>query len=202
MATHPLPIMRGRYVKGQGTRKAIGHRLAAHLKYNEYRKLGEQETREDRYIFSQDNDHVQRRAAVDDVMSHINGWVSYHKVILSPGEHEHIADFRQWTREIMNDLQDRKGVQLHWYAVVQAHPREHTNEPHVHLVLAGSGEDPTGNMRAVRMDSPDYTFLREQGREHSNFDFYQALEQELRELERADPVMREGEQDHVSHHER
>jgi hypothetical protein len=182
MLSYPLPFVKGRYVSGKPT-KAVGIRLSAHLKYNQYRKLGAHETREDRRIFSQEQDHIHRKNAVDDIMSHTSSRVNYHKFILSPGEHERVEDFRQWTRDMMCDLQERKGIQLHWYAVVQAHEREHTNEPHVHLVLAGAGEDlNTGQMKLVRMDKNDYGFLREQGRERSNFQWYQEIEQQVEML--------------------
>lgn len=64
--------------------------------------------------------------------------------------------------------------------MVHAHQREHTNEPHVHLVLAGAGEDlQTGKIKALRIEKADYAFLRQQGREHGNFAFYQKQEQLL-----------------------
>src|SRR5258708_5983320 len=155
--SQPLPVVKGKYMAGRPT-KAAGSRLSAHVKYNQYRKLGEQETREDRFLFDQENDHVYRQDAVHDIMAHTSSKVLYHKIILSPGEHEHIDDFRQWTRDVMRNLEEQKGIHLHWYAVVQAHEREHTNEPHVHLVLAGAGEDlETSQMKLVRMDRNDYT---------------------------------------------
>jgi len=92
----------------------------------------------------------------------------------------------------MSELQVQKGVQLHWYGVVQAHPREHTNTPHVHLVLAGAGEDlQTEKRTTVRMDKKDYNFLREKGREHSNYEFYHELEQELDVLTQNDTTLDE-----------
>ena len=176
---YPLPFMKGRYIQGRPN-KQTGSHLAAHLKYNQYRKLGPQEKPEDRYIFSSEDEHVQRKDAVIDMMLHTANNVLYHKIILSPGEQEHVADFRQWTRDIMSDLQERKGVELHWYAVVHAHPRENTDEPHVHLVLASDGDSlQTGQMEMVRMDGNDYAFLRARGREHSNFEFYQEQQREL-----------------------
>jgi hypothetical protein len=186
MSSYPLPIVIHKYVPGKPT-KAVGSRLAAHLKYNQYRTLGEQEAREDRSLFSAEGDQINRKDAVHDVMGHTSRSVNYHKLILSPGEHEHIDDFRQWTRDVMHDLEERKGVHLHWYAVVHAHQREHTNEPHVHLVLAGAGEDlESGKTQAIRIEKTDYAFLRQQGREHGNFTFYQEQEQLLHLLNEED----------------
>src|ERR1700736_6669463 len=134
MASPSLPVVKGRYLSGRNV-KAVGKQLAAHFKYAEYRKRGEHETREDRRLFSQELEHVDRKDAVDDVMSHTSSSVNYHKIIFSPGEHERVDDFRQWVREQMHDLEERKGVHLHWYGVVHAHEREQTSEPHVHVVL-------------------------------------------------------------------
>ncbi len=243
MPAYHLPVMRGHYVAGKPT-KEIAARLSAHLKYNQYRKLGLQEEKENRFLFTQESDHVQRKDAVHDIMQHTsanahphpqqepqgnrynkrllrhvaarenhykavdaqrsreaqqrhdnkarpqaNVSVNYHKIILSPAEYEHIQDFQQWTRDVMNDLQKRKAMRLHWYAVVQAHPREHTNEPHIHLVLAGAGEDArTGEMKVVRMDKDDYAFLRERGRERGNFAFYQQREQQAHTLDALDTL--------------
>jgi hypothetical protein len=181
------PIIRGKYVKG-GKRKDVGNKLSAHFKYNQYRSMGQSETKEDRYIFTQESDHIQRREAVDDVMTHTSSSVNYHKIVLSPADYEHIDDYRQWTRDVMHDLEEKKGVKLHWYAVVQAHERENTNTPHIHLVLAGAGEDTQiGKTKVVRMTyNDDYKYMREQGREHSNYEFYQALEKEMQQLDRED----------------
>ncbi len=101
----------------------------------------------------------------------------------------------------MDDLQEKKGVELHWYGVVHAHARENTDTPHVHVVLAGAGEDrESGAMKTVRMDAPDYQYLREQGREHSNFAFYRDLEKEMQELSQEDPVLKEFAQAEREHH--
>src|SRR5260370_41234334 len=147
----PFPVVKGKYIAGRPT-KAAGSRLSAHVKYNQYRKLGEQETREGRFLFDQENDHVSRQDAVYDVMTHTSSKVLYHKIILSPGEHEHIDDFRQWTRDAMRNLEEQTGIHLHWSAVVQAHEQEHTNKPRMHLVLAGSAEHlTTGTRKTVTM---------------------------------------------------
>ena len=194
---HILPVIKGRYVKGKPT-KATGTKLSNHMKYMQNRPRGEEETREDRALFSQESDHIQRRNAVDDMMDHTSRNVNYHVIILSPAEHEHIDDFRQWTRDVMDDLQEKKGVQLHWYAVVHAHERENTTEPHVHLVLAGTGEDlHTGQLREVRMTyDQDYKFMREQGREHSNYEFYQEVDRVRQQLDHEDNTMTQADHQH------
>lgn len=188
MHDYKLPVMKGKYVAPRESRKAATSRLSAHLKYNEYRTYGPDETRADRSLFDAEQEQIQRRDAVTDIMEHGSSSVRYHKIVLSPADYEHVEDFRAWTREIMADLEERKGIYLHWYAV-QHHNTDH---PHVHVVLAGAGEDAqTGERKTVRMTyDQDYAFMRQSGREHSNFEFYHQIEQTLQEMDHADDTTR------------
>ena len=101
----------------KGNPQASQSRLIAHLKYIEHRSKTENEGRDDRRIFNKDQDGVLRRDAVSDVMNHAHRQVAYHKIVLSPGQDEHIADWREWTRGVMDDLEKKQGRELHWYAV-------------------------------------------------------------------------------------
>ena len=114
-----LPVVVGKFVASKEKRPAAKSRLNAHIKYIEYRKKSPEETKEDRYIFSTENDHVQRGDVVTDIMDHTSYSALYHKIVLTPAEYEHVEDYRKWTRDIMRDLQEHKGITLHWYAVVQ-----------------------------------------------------------------------------------
>jgi len=178
-------IARGRFVRGNAAHSAA--HLNAHLRYVEHRSREVNETREDRYLFSKDNDHVERQEAQDDVMNHTNASVHYHKIVLSPADDEPIEDWREWTREVMSDLEDAQGKELHWYAVYH----QNTDHPHVHVVLAGEGEDrETGEQEPVRLYKEDYQLLRESGREHSEHEYYYQLEKELEELHQQDGLAR------------
>jgi type IV secretory pathway VirD2 relaxase len=128
-------IAKGRFVKGgaANSASAAGH-LNSHLKYLEHRSRDDLERLEDRSIFSREDDDVERRAAVNDVMEHTSHSVSYHKIVLSPGDDEPVQNWRAWTREVMADLEDEQGKDLHWYAVVH----QNTDHPHVHVVVAGA----------------------------------------------------------------
>ncbi len=97
--------------------------------------MGKEETKESRQIFSKDEDKVERSAASADIMDHAMPRVAYHRIVLSPSENEPVYDWKQWTRETMNDLEEKKGLKLHWYAV--AH--QNTDDHHVHVILAGAG---------------------------------------------------------------
>jgi len=164
------------YVKGAGARG----RLHAHMKYTEHRSMSERETRDDRRIFDGEHDVINRSDAVQDIMEHSHRNVAYHKMILSPGQDEPVADWREWTREVMGDLEQRQGKELHWYAV----KHDNTENPHVHVVLAGSGENlETGKLEQVKMYAADYKFLRESGHDHSGHEQQREMNDWIREAD-------------------
>src|SRR5712692_7834467 len=186
-------IAKGRYIKGgaANSASAAGH-LNSHLKYLEHRSRNDQESREDRSIFTKEDDAVERRDAVNDVREHSSHSVSYHKIGLSPGDDEPVQDWREWTREVMADLEDAQGKEMHWYAVHHSN----TEHEHVHVWVARAGEDrETGQEVAVKLYPQDYQQLRESGHEHSEYEFYYQLETALEELERQDDVVRDPERE-------
>lgn len=169
------------FVKGNPA--AAQGRLIAHFKYVEHRHREGNESRDDRRIFSKDQDVVSRQDAVSDVMNHAHRQVAYHKIVLSPGEAEHIADWREWTRGVMDDLEKKQGRELHWYAV----KHDNTDNPHVHVVLAGAGDNlETGNREAVKMYQKDFELLRQSGTDRSDRDWYRQMEEHIREEDRQD----------------
>jgi type IV secretory pathway VirD2 relaxase len=171
------------------------------MKYLEYRALGEEESHESRHIFNDESDHVSRKEAMDDVMSHTSTSVNFHKMVLSPDENEPVEDWREWTREVMSDLEERKGLELHWHAV----HHENTDHPHVHVVVAGAGErEETGELEPVKLYADDYQFLRESGHEHSDHDLYAHIRETVQELDRQDDLApahlpREGQEPELGH---
>jgi hypothetical protein len=168
----------------RGNRQAASARLSSHFKYVEHRsKELSLETRDDRRIFDKENDVVNRRDAVNEVMEHTSTSVNYHKIVLSPSTEEAVHDWREWTRQVMNDLEHAQGKELHWYAV-QHH---NTDNPHVHVVVAGAGyNQETGREEPVKLYTKDYDLLRESGREHSDYRFQKLLEKEFQELDTTD----------------
>lgn len=186
-------IAKGRYIKGgaANSASAAGH-LTSHLKYLEHRSRDDQESREDRSIFSKGDDAVERRDAVNDVMEHSSHSVSYHKIVLAPSDDEPVQNWREWTRAVMADLEDAQGKEMHWYAVHHSN----TEHEHVHVVIAGAGEDrETGQEVAVKLYPQDYQQLRESGHEQSEYEFYYQLETALEELEKQDDVVRDPERE-------
>jgi hypothetical protein len=180
------------FVKGQ---KAVARgRLSAHLKYIEFRSREGNEHREDRYIFSKEQDHVSRREALNGTMEHTSRSVSFHKIVLSPGANEPVRDWQEWTRNVMGDLEERQGKELHWYAV----HHENTEHPHVHVVLAGAGDNrETGKEEAVKLYPADFQALRAAGMEHSEHDWYQRIGEMARDGEEQEREQLEQSRHHV-----
>ena len=179
-------IVRHCYIGKKMIVKAACGQLAAHFKYIEHRSLDETETRDDRRIFNEHSDVINRKDAIRDVMEHAsNGQrdAYYHKIMLSPASDIPIGDYRQWTRNVMNDLEQKQGKKLYWYAV-QHHNTEHN---HVHIIIAGAGESrETGKLEAIIFRPEDYTFLKERGREHSELAHQQLIQETLREINSRD----------------
>lgn len=208
-----ISILAGKYTDGiviknhfyktasvsNGGKKATGSKLSAHLKYLEHRPKDEhdqqrapdqRETREDRYIFNAESDHITRKEAVNDVIEHTHNRVAYHVMVLSPDPNEPVIDLREWTRDIMRDFAEQQGKEVHWYAVQHTNTADH---PHVHAVIAGAGEAPgKERLEPVTIFHQELDQLHESAFAHSDHELYQQLEemhqadlQELHELEHA-----------------
>ena len=88
----------------------------------------------DRRLFTDRTEGLSREEARALLMEHAGRRVAYHRLILSPGMP--VEDVQRWTRLVMADLSRHLGQELHWVAA--AH--RNTAHPHVHLLLAGTGE--------------------------------------------------------------
>src|SRR5256885_2215404 len=83
----------------------------------------------------------------------------------------------------MDDWEKKQGRELHWYAV----KHDNTDNPHVHVVLAGSGNNQiSGNREAVKMYQKDYELLRQSGTDRSDRDLYRQIEERLKKEDRQD----------------
>ena len=161
--------------------------LSSHLKYLQYRERDPAlESRADRSLFNDEEDHVDRRAARDHLMGERAGGIFYHRLVLSPAQDEPVEDWRRWTRSVMRDLEERLDEDLDWYAV----QHRNTDDPHVHVVLSGTGIDrETGEKELVALTPQDFRSLREWGREHSDYDHYHFIEDTLRDLDERDTIL-------------
>lgn len=164
--------------------------LQSHLKYLQYRERNpERESKSDRVFFNMGQDRIDRRAIAKDIMAQ-TGDIYYHRMMLSPAENEPVTDWKAWTRAVMTDLEKRLGKSLNWYAM----HHHNTDHPHMHIVLQGTGIDhDTGRVAPVALNPQDFKFLKEKGREHSEYEQRRFLEETLRELNERDTITQEPE---------
>jgi len=203
MATATAPrtvtVATGRYVPGTRPPKTRGKSAAGQcydtLRYMQMRPLGEDERPEDRRFFGAAREGGSWETARAVIMDHATDRVAFHRLILSPGQD--VADLREWTRMVMEELADRLGQELHWVAVVH----RNTAHPHAHMLLAGGGER-DGVLQPVVLRREHYQFVREAGdrgaehlrglgREQATA-IHQAVEREVQRAERALHAAREA----------
>lgn len=137
-------------VKHQYIRAAWGGNghAQAHIRYIAHRP-GACE----RGFFSATKEVVTRRDVYRALEEQNSKGVAIHKVMLSPGTNS--CDMREYTREVMNKLSSKLGLDLVWYGVI------HRNTEHWHVHVVVMGKDRNG--RAVRIDKKSYPTMRECG---------------------------------------
>jgi type IV secretory pathway VirD2 relaxase len=78
-----------------------------------------------------------------------------HRLMLSPSDEERPEDLRAMTYRVMRDLEGDTGRTLAWVAV----EHRNTDQPHVHIVLAGGGERGRG-FEEVRLGPADHARMK------------------------------------------
>jgi hypothetical protein len=154
-------VVRHRYTRaGQRAKR----KLSDALRYMRQRPLGEGEQLRDRRLFTARTDDLERHEARELLMGHADRLVAYHRLILSPGMA--LDDLQRWTRLTMADLSRHLGQELHWVAVTH----RNTAHPHVHVLVAATGERLAGDRRRptpVLLRSEEYAVLRASGDRHA-----------------------------------
>lgn len=142
-------IVKTNWTKSAGAAKAS-------IRYIEARPRGAEEpTRE---LWTKDST-ISRADAYALIDAHHRHSVAAHRLILSPSADTPPDDLRRMTREVLGRLEAARGQTLHWVAT----EHRNTTHPHVHVILAGSGER-NDQARAVRLTPRDLDQLREDGR--------------------------------------
>jgi hypothetical protein len=174
--------------------------LKSHLKYIQYRERDElKESRQDRHLFCKEHDHVDRRAAHDAIMTERAGAIYYHRMVLSPSEEEPVTDWRDWTRDVMRDLERYLGTELCWYGVVH----QNTDNPHVHVVVRGTGTSrETGEAEPVTLTPAAFSVMKASGREHSEYEQYHQMQELFKELDQAEQTERLFQREYALTHHR
>ncbi|MDP9372346.1 MAG: relaxase/mobilization nuclease domain-containing protein [Chloroflexota bacterium] len=129
-------IVKTNWTKSAGAAKAS-------IRYIEARPRGAEEpTRE---LWTKDST-ISRADAYALIDAHHRHSVAAHRLILSPSADTPPDDLRRMTREVLGRLEAARGQTLHWVAT----EHRNTTHPHVHVILAGSGER-NDQARAVRL---------------------------------------------------
>lgn len=119
-------ILRHSYTRRRDTAHAA-------LRYYQMRPRGRDES--PRAIFGKDGT-LTRDEAYRLLDTHQARGYLAHRLMLSPSDAERPEDLRAMTYRVMRGLEADTGRALHWVAV----EHRNTDQPHVHIVLAGGGE--------------------------------------------------------------
>ncbi len=124
------------------------------------------EAREERTLFDAYGDVADRAAARAILTAAMGPRVVFHRLVLSPGRRAGVVrpiDLRTWTRLLLMDLSHTLGQRLVWVAAVH----RNTDDPHVHVLLAGAATRTQwpheGTVLSVELRPPHYALLRERG---------------------------------------
>ena len=140
-----------------------------------------------RSFFGRSAESMSRDEARQLLQEHQGKSELYHRLTISPADDERADDLRELTRQAMRELEDAKGGRLAWCAV----EHHNTAHPHVHVMIAGRGEDDT---RGVRINLGDIERVRDGALDHCRTrELVREIEERAREYERE--VERERELD-------
>jgi hypothetical protein len=127
-------------------------RSRAHVDYIQFRAGRDKESGARTFFDSLDDD-IYNKELKEAISRQNSGGCVIHKLILSPGVPG--ADAKEYTREVMEELGSKKGLDLEWYAV----EHNNTKNPHCHIVIMGKDK----NGRIVRLHKTDYEFIKDAG---------------------------------------
>jgi len=127
------------------------------------------EAREERTLFDAHGDVADQATARALLTAAIGPRVVFHRLVLSPGPRAGVVrliDLRTWTRLLLMDLGHELGQRLVWVAAVH----RNTDDPHVHVLLAGAAARTrwphNGTVRGVELRRVHYVpggFIRQRG---------------------------------------
>lgn len=67
------------------------------------------------------------------------------------------SSLKELAREVMSDLEQRKGMNLEWIAAVH----EKSGHPHVHISIMSVGKNEEGKNKRLQIDKQDFGWLRD-----------------------------------------
>ncbi|MCA9815913.1 MAG: hypothetical protein KC652_12415 [Cyanobacteria bacterium HKST-UBA01] len=137
-------VAKHRYFKGRRAMQSVKE----YTNYVTYRS-GRDAQLGGRRFFSKDQDEISHESVQVSLKKQDDRSVVAHELILSPGIQT--VDPKEYTRELMEKLERRKGLELEWHAV--AHEGDHN---HIHVMINGAD----ANGRRVLLRRSDYQELR------------------------------------------
>ncbi len=163
MTTTQGMYVEGRYVPAGPWADAKIKSQVQHLKSSF--RTGERRE-EERTLFDAHGTVADVAAARAILTAAIGPKVVFHRLVLSPGRRAglvRLIDLHTCTRLVLMDLGHDLGQRLVWVAAVH----RNTDEPHVHVLLAGAATRThwphNGKVVGVELRTPHYALLRERG---------------------------------------
>jgi hypothetical protein len=138
--------------KGKPPKLAAVGRALAHVKYIQHRP-GEDREPGGREFFNEDEEGLDSKRLRAAVRGMRDAKVVVHKITLAPEINP--DDKKQFTREVMQQLGQEKGLDLQWFAV----KHDNTDHHHIHVVVLGKDKNGTD----VRIDKKDYDKIKDYG---------------------------------------
>ena len=155
-------VIRHSYISVLSKRRAAGSLSAArtlaigaalgHVKYIQHRP-GQDRADGSRDFFNELEDNLDSDELRNAIREYRGNRVVVHKLTIAPEINP--ADTETFTREVMHQLGDKKGLDLQWWAVTH----RNTDNHHVHVVVLS--KDKYG--RQVRFDRSDYQLMKQHG---------------------------------------
>ena len=130
---------------------AIGAAIG-HIKYIQHRAGKDKEDKR-RDLFTNREDSADPKVLREIVTDYNGRSVVVHKLTLAPEVRPNNPE--EFTRAVMSQLGDEKGLNLQWWAVVHRNTEHH----HIHVVVLPKDTDG----RQVRFDKSDYQLMKEYG---------------------------------------
>lgn len=174
-------VVKHSYIKGSKGKS----RAKAHVNYIAHRSGPDRESGA-RDFFDKKRDDISAREVRQDIDAIERAQVVAHKIILSPGVPG--VDIQAYTREVMQAVGRRKGLDLDWRGVVHTNTANH----HAHVVVFGKDL----NGIRVRLDLNDCKFMRLAGDRYlervHDLDRYLTKDEQLRKVLELSDFEREG----------
>lgn len=182
-------VVKANYTKAGGTKSAKSVKASARYYTTRENERGETMERE---AFSKDRDELSRDE-LNERLERADQEHEYHyRIAVSPGTDREAegVDLREYTREVMREVERQQGGGASWVAVEHGRDTAHTERAHVHVIVSTD----------QKMDREDLSRLREhatrswnEARDHSRaLERDPAIERDIQQMARAQEQREQG----------